>query len=44
MGWQENVISSSNGGRALVKPYIQPDGRGGYAGSLMAEMKHNLRC
>jgi len=42
MDWREKV-TVQNCGRALVKPKNQPAQRG-CAGSLMAEMKHNLLC
>jgi len=38
MDWQEK-ITVQNCGRALVKPAWK-----GCAGSVMAEMKHNLQC
>ena len=41
MDWQENAIVQ-NCGRTLVKPKNQSGW--GFAGSLMAEMKHNPHC
>ena len=43
MEWQEKVTVQNCGRASLVKPKNQPGWRG-CAGSLIAEMKHNLHC